>query len=415
MYNNIMNNKGKIGAIIIFLGLIFATGFFDGVYAQTANQQGGQVFSQQMKDMIFSIEQQLKAKGEDIQNFSLQDLDWEALLKNTIPSIPDTEKAEEEMRNKMMQEFSSYLENMNNNYYKGDFSFNVTPKNPDPNTNVNINLMSDSFDINRSDIKWTINGNTKWKGIGEKNFNFLMGNIGSKTVVAISVTSLKGDRFLKTINFYPANVDILWEAENYVPVSYKGKALPSQESLIKVTAIPNFLKGGVKMPSSELFYDWQIDYKKLPSASGRGKQSMYFVSSKIGISSIVNVVISDLNNNIRVEKNITIEPQNPKVVFYKENPLEGKLYNQAIDEANDGDTIVAEPYFFSNNQIDNLSYEWLANKKNKIESNIDKNKIKVLLDSNNSDSVSNIYIRILNKINTFQSADKIFRINLNRN
>jgi hypothetical protein len=76
---------------------------------------------------------------------------------------------------------------------------------------------------------------------------------------------------------------------------------------------------------------------------------------------------------------------------------------------------VAEPYFFSNNQIDNLSYEWLANKKNKIELNVDKNKIKVLLDSNNPDSISNIYIRILNKINILQFADKIFRINLNRN
>ncbi len=415
MYNNIMNNKGKIGAIIIFSGLIFATGFFDGVYAQTLNQPGEEMISQQMKDMIFSIEQQLKAKGEDIQSFSLQDLDWASILNNAIPSIPNTEQAEEEMKNMMMQEYSSYLENMNNNYYKGDFSFNVTPKNPDPNTNVNINLMSNSFDINRSDIKWLVNNNTKLKGIGEKDFNFLTGNIGSKTVVAMSVTSPKGDRFLRTINFYPANVDILWEAENYVPVSYKGKALPSQGSLIKVTAIPNFLKGGVKIPSSELFYDWQIDYQKLPNVSGRGKQSMYFVGSKIGISNIVNVVVSDINNNIRVEKNIIIEPQNPKVVFYKENPLEGKLYNQAIDNANDGDTIVAEPYFFSNNQIDNLSYEWLANKKNKIESNVDKNKIKVLLDSNNPDSISNIYIRILNKINILQFADKIFRINLNRN
>jgi hypothetical protein len=263
MYNNIMNNKEKIGAIIIFLGLIFATGFFGGVYAQTANQEGGDVFNQQMKDMIFSIEQQLKAKGEDIQSFSLQDLDWASILNNAIPPIPNTEQAEEEMKNMMMQEYSSYLENMNNNYYKGDFSFNVTPKNPDPNTNVNINLMSNSFDINRSDIKWLVNNNTKLKGIGEKDFNFLTGNIGSKTVVAMSVTSPKGDRFLRTINFYPANVDILWEAENYVPVSYKGKALPSQGSLIKVTAIPNFLKGGVKMPSSELFYYWQIDYKKL--------------------------------------------------------------------------------------------------------------------------------------------------------
>lgn len=413
MYNSIMNNKGKIGAIIIFCGLIFATGFFDGVYAQTAGQQGEQVPNQQMLDMIFSIEQQLKAKGENIQNFSLQDLDWEVLLKNAIPSIPDTAKMEEEMRNNMMQEFSSYLQNMNNNYYKGDFSFDVNPKNPNPNTNVNINLMSNSFDINRSDIKWVVNNNTKLRGIGEKEFNFLTGDIGSKTTVAILVTSQKGDIFSKTINFSPADIDVLWESESYVPFFYKGKALSSQGSLIKITAIPNFLKGGVKIPYSELFYDWQVNYQKISNASGRGKQSMYFVSSKTGESDIVNVVVSDFNKSIRVEKNINIEPQNPKVVFYKENLLEGELYNQAIDEASNDDIIMAEPYFFSNNQTDNLSYEWFFNKNNKIESNTDKNKIKISLDSNSPVLISNIYVKILNKINMFQSADKTFRINLN--
>ncbi len=41
-------------------------------------------------------------------------------------------------------------------------------------------------------------------------------------------------------SFQPADVDILWEAQNYAPAGYKGKALPVSGSQIKITAIPYF-------------------------------------------------------------------------------------------------------------------------------------------------------------------------------
>lgn len=121
-----------------------------------------------------------------------------------------------------------------------DWSVEFTPDTPGPNTAVSATIVSYSFDVNRAGIVWILNGQTKLRGTGQKTFSFTTGNLGSQTNVSVLITTDTGVDLQKNFSFKPADVDILWSAQNYVPAAYKGKSMPVSGSMIKVTAIPHF-------------------------------------------------------------------------------------------------------------------------------------------------------------------------------
>lgn len=243
-------------------------------------------------------------------------------------------------------------------YY--DFTIEFSPEIPGPNTTVSAQFITYSFDADRANITWTLNNKVALKGMGEKNFSFKTGDLGSVTNLTVSAVSSDGVQLSKNFSFRMAEVDILWEALNYTPLLYKGKALATSNSLIRITAIPYFPSA-----SSKLVYDWEIDYEKQPEVSGTGKNSFTFLSAEIFNRHKVKLIVSNYDRSIMAEKSIWIEIQEPKVLFYKDNPLEGTQYNKALTkEINlEGEEIVlrAEPYFFSKNNLNQLTYEWLMN------------------------------------------------------
>lgn len=296
-----------------------------------------------------------------------------------------------------------------------EFFIKFSPENPGPNQNVTVNAGSYSFDINRANITWTVNGVRKLNGIGKKDFAFKTGGIGSKTILSVNIVSDSGMPFEKTITFSPADVDILWEAETYVPFLYKGKALPVSSSLIKITAMPYFLSNGKEIPPSQLVYNWKINQKVNLDISGYGKQSFTFVSSKIFQTDTITLTVSDYNKTIVVEKNIQIELGAPKTIFYKENPLEGIKYNKALKNETkllkNEITLVAEPYFFSKNLLKMLVYDWKMNRNIKIDSEEEKNKVFLQVNQETPLGATTIGVDITNKLNLFQKDDESIRIN----
>jgi len=162
------------------------------------------------------------------------------------------------------------------------------------------------------------------------------------------------------LQFNTVELDLLWEALTSTPFNYKGKALTSSESLIKVSAIPNF--GGIS--ASRLFYEWQLNNKKMLKASGLGKDTFTFQSSKVFNIDSVKVIVSDMNKESVISKRIRIKINEPKLIFYEEHPLKGPLYEKALGTElnllNNELALRAEPYFFSKV---NLLYDWKMNGK----------------------------------------------------
>ncbi len=288
-----------------------------------------------------------------------------------------------------------------------DFYVDFLPEIPGSNSSVFANLVSYSFDVNRANITWILNGQTKLRGTGQKNFSFVTGDLGTRTSISVLVTTDEGAQVKKDFSFQPAAVDILWEALNYTPLAYKGKSLPVSGSLIKITALPYFSEA-----SSRLIYEWQIDYKNFPDISGTGKDSFVLDSADIYNTNKIKVTVSNYNKTITAQKSIDIEIGVPKVVFYEESPLEGPKYNKAlvgeIQLEQDEIIVRAEPYFFSTKDLKKLSYEWFMNEQ-KIFSEEFPNIFFIRKGESSGSSI--IGVKISNPLNILQYADVNLGIN----
>ena len=262
-----------------------------------------------------------------------------------------------------------------------DISFSTTPSTPGPNEEVSIMVSSYTVNLSRSTIKWKVDDVLKKSGIGETSLSVTTKGIGQTTNITIDIITVGGTVVTKEITLRPAEMDLLWEAvDSYTPPFYRGKSFLSSEGLVRVTAIPIIKNSeGKAYNDDDLVYIWRKDINNVPQASGYGKKAFTFKQSYFDHSNSVGVEVSSLDNGQGASKTISVAPQNPVILFYKDTPLEGVEYQKAIsDVAIEGDnlSVVATPYFFSPKNVDSkdLGYKWtagsdalnVANPKNKL-------------------------------------------------
>ncbi len=243
-----------------------------------------------------------------------------------------------------------------------NFSVEFSPENPGANTKVSAQLISYTFDANRAETAWIING--KIAGTG-KTFSFTTGNLGSVISLGVSIITDDEVALSKNFSFRAVEADLLWETPGYAPPPYQGKILAVSQSIIKITAVPQ----GFTSSDSRLIYEWKRNDKAVSDASGSGKKTFTFYAAPAGTENI-EVRISNPNNTAIAVKQIQIPINEPKILFYEENPLEGPQYQKEISPvfsmAKPELILRAEPFFFSKRAIPLLSYEWKMNGKNAV-------------------------------------------------
>jgi hypothetical protein len=115
---------------------------------------------------------------------------------------------------------------------------NMVPENPAPNEGVAISLNSYASNLDAVMITWRVDGKISLSGIGKKTFLLTAPAAGKTTNVSVLIALPDGD-ITKDIAVRPAEMVLLWQADDsYVPPFYKGKAMPSAQSEIKVVAMP---------------------------------------------------------------------------------------------------------------------------------------------------------------------------------
>jgi len=287
------------------------------------------------------------------------------------------------------------------------FFVNFSPATPGANTQVSANVTSYTFDVNRSTIAWIINGKIVGSG---KNFSFTTGNLGSKTDLRVSVITADEKTLSKSFTFQAAEVDLLWETLSYIPPSYQGKALPPPQASIKVTAFPQ----GIKTSASKLIYEWRRNDKNLPDSSGQGKNTLNFYAPETG-GDIIEVSVSDAQESVNAANKIAIGVENPKILFYENQPLEGPQYQKELGESislGKPELILrAEPFFFSKRALPILSYEWQMNSQ-KIETPQKPNLLNLTAPSGQK-GTSVISLALENSKNILERASKTIQINFN--
>lgn len=291
-----------------------------------------------------------------------------------------------------------------------DFSIDLNPSDPLPNTEARARITSFQFDANRAKITWELDAKAMLSGLGERDFTFTSPDLGKEKRLTVYVITAEGAQSKKTLNLIGQDIDLLWEAQTYTPPGYKGRAVPVIESFIKVSAIPHLFSGGKEIQGSDLIYEWFLNFKKNIPASGAGKNSFTFQLRDFDDFDVV-LKVSSRDNAAVFEKGFTLSADSistkPKILFYENNPLEGPRYNKALAReivlSNGEIGIRAEPFFFSRGALARLSYEWTMNAE-KIFPEQFANVLSLRAGLANGGGRSVIDLRISNPVNILQTA-----------
>jgi hypothetical protein len=244
----------------------------------------------------------------------------------------------------------------------------ISPQNPGPNQTVTARLDSNATDINRADISWSVNGETKSSGKGLKTFTFQTGDLGAKTTLEVLMISAEGYPWTKSITLTPAKVALLIEAESYTPPFYRGKAYFPYQGRARVTAVPSFVdENGKQIPPEQLVFKWKQGTQNMIDSSGLGKNILTYRSGVLIRANSVSVEVSSLDQQYVANASVNITPVEPKTILYENNPEYGILYNKALSDPFSLKateiTVTAVPYFFTaaSSNDSNLKYDWNLN------------------------------------------------------
>jgi hypothetical protein len=290
----------------------------------------------------------------------------------------------------------------------GDVSVRIVPENPAPGESVTINLNSYYMDLNALKITWLIGGKSVLSGIGEKSYSLTAPAAGSEITVTIQVAS--GGAGLETkVVIHPSVMVVLWQADDsYVPPFYKGKAMPTPDSAIKIVAMPEIKTSSGYINPKNMTYSWRQDYTNDQQASGYGKNYFAYTSDYLDASNYIEVSAMTIDQKYSSVADVTVGTFSPKLVFYKTDENLGTLFENALSNGHNivnKEIIFAAPYFISPKdiRIPRLVWTWSINDQAVENTGFQKNVLPLQVESGVS-GTSKIKLEIENKDKIFETA-----------
>jgi hypothetical protein len=185
--------------------------------------------------------------------------------------------------------------------------------------------------------------------------------------VDIVIFTAAGAKIDKQIVIAPAEIDILWEAQTFTPPFYKGKALPTFKSLVRITAIPRW--NTLQSDPTQFSYKWTYN-RTQGVGGGLGKNSVVIPVEWSNSQIPITLETSLAEAKWIGYENKNIPTSDTKLLFYEQAPLLGIQYDHAllgsINALGNEFAIHAVPYFFStDNYLNNeLVFTWKINGNN---------------------------------------------------
>lgn len=253
----------------------------------------------------------------------------------------------------------------------GGIAISINPPHPEPHQEITASLAGYGVVVNEAHISWFVDGDLVSSGTGVTSIKTKLGAAGSQKVISVRIEPTNMAAFTRSMVIVPNTVDLLWEAvDSYTPPFYRGKALPSYDSIVKVTAISDiFDASGSKVNSNELVYSWSLNGRNrdLSEYSGYGSTTAYAFASFLNKGHLVSVAITNISRGIDARKTTLFSLHDPEIIFYKKEPLGGINYEVAVTsrtsiDQNGAVRLVAEPYSFDmRNGFSDLSLNWRIN------------------------------------------------------
>jgi hypothetical protein len=249
----------------------------------------------------------------------------------------------------------------------------VNPIFPAPGQTISVYAQTYSFDISRADTTWTVDGKVVKEGRGIQTIDVALPLISRG--VSISLRAVRGSETLtQAITVTPTVVDLVVEPETYTPLLYKGRALPTHKSSMRIVAMP-FL--GTTDDTEDLIYTWRVDGEVLGAASGVGRSVLAVDAAPYSRRLEVRVDVENNRGTVQGRGSVSVKTQSPQVLLYATNPLLGKSTSNVLVNASELDeeevTITAEPYYVAGKYRESLpvTYSWKLNGNNTASTNTD--------------------------------------------
>lgn len=298
-----------------------------------------------------------------------------------------------------------------------DLSLNVSPNYPRPNSVVRLSVKSVLIDLVASNITWYANEAVIAGGVGVSEATITTGPLGTETRIRVEV--LEQDlRASATGVFRPTEIDLLWEADSYVPPFYRGRALPSAGSNVRLFVVPRFKKIGATsfVPADELIYTWKKNGKLIQNASGRGKHSVTIEDTGLFGSDTISVDVRTTDSVLQGSSSVRLPSVEPSLVLYENHPVFGILYHRALQSPASvpevETTFSVVPYFAPVQDPDDgsLVYKWRVGN-----SAIASNRLRpsaITINAEGTDGLAFIQLTLTHVSNFFMNARDSWNVTL---
>jgi len=203
-------------------------------------------------------------------------------------------------------------------------------------------------------------------GVGQRDFTFTTGALGKQTRIHVVIKSATEGTLTNDWVFIPSSINMIWEADTSVPPLYRGKALYSGGSNLKVVAFPSIVVNGKGLPASSLSFQWTVNDNPLPQLSGLGQNSLSFTGDQLQAAEDIAVTVYYGASKVGYGE-VFIPTTVPQILMYDKDPLRGLLLDTALPNALSLSakefTIQAVPYYFANQSINSgaATYAWTLN------------------------------------------------------
>lgn len=282
------------------------------------------------------------------------------------------------------------------------------PEFPGANSVVEVSLDDYSLNTSGATILWYSNGIELTKFRNARSAILQTGDIGKKLTVQVALTRDNGLPLTAKLDIIPTKVDIVLEANTYIPSFYKGRALPSSKSTVRAIAV---VHDGTQTSDTEYTYTWSLDEQVLLGGPIKGKNILTFTMPHYEDKRLI-VEVFNTDGVIVGRQSLVLNASTPELHFYEQSPLRGLFHKEITTPftlIGDETTIYGEPYFM-NTEINNSAtqFSWEINGESVASDAISPNA--VTLSHVGGGGNGQISLKVVNRERIPQFIEKTFQI-----
>lgn len=251
---------------------------------------------------------------------------------------------------------------------KPTLSLVSNPSTPLPKSTVVITAsLSGITSAGNSNYTWFLNGarQADASGANKNTLTVRTGNIGTTYRVSVNVAMPNGENLSETLNLTVSDVDMTWTTNSKIPIFYRAKSLPTQNSIVTIAALPFAYRPGTRsqISSGNLIYNWTVDGKFDSLKSGINKQPYILRTGNSLGNSIIRLEVKTQDGTVSLTREISVPVVRPQLLLYFSDPKTDIPFGIALKNVMTSGAnfnFAAQTYFFTA-LANNLNWQWFIN------------------------------------------------------